>query len=61
MPFRDALKEEFKILIDVTNNVRVLKSAHSVYSRSRHSSIDSFDTDSGEESEDNSMEENSDD
>lgn len=37
----------------------MLKSAHSVYSRSRHSSIDSFETDSGEESENASMEEGS--
>ncbi|KAM7360463.1 glutamate receptor IID [Cochliomyia hominivorax] len=57
VPFRDAVFEEFKVLIDFTNNVRMLKSAQSVYSRSRNPSLDSFEADSGEESEDNSMEE----
>lgn len=47
--------EEFKVLIDFTENERVLKSLHSVYSRSRNSSIDSYESDT--EAEDGSMEE----
>ncbi|XP_039970454.1 glutamate receptor ionotropic, kainate 2 isoform X5 [Bactrocera neohumeralis] len=48
VPFRDAFLEELRIAIDLANNERILKSAQSVYSRSRNSlvSIDSIDTDS---------------
>lgn len=48
VPFCDALSEEFKIVISFTENERVLKSAQSVYSRSRNSSqsIESLETDS---------------
>ncbi|XP_018784659.1 PREDICTED: glutamate receptor ionotropic, kainate 2 isoform X2 [Bactrocera latifrons] len=48
VPFGDAFLEELRIAIDVANKERILKSAQSVYSRSRNSlvSIDSIDTDS---------------
>ncbi|XP_017845731.1 glutamate receptor ionotropic, kainate 2 isoform X1 [Drosophila busckii] len=47
--FTDALVEEFKIVISFSENERILKSAQSVYSRSRNSSsqsIESIETDS---------------
>ncbi|TDG50484.1 hypothetical protein AWZ03_003073 [Drosophila navojoa] len=48
VPFCDALAEEFKIVVSFAENERALKSAQSVYSRSRNSSqsIDSLETDS---------------
>ncbi|XP_011185912.1 glutamate receptor ionotropic, kainate 2 isoform X1 [Zeugodacus cucurbitae] len=48
VPFGAAFLEELRIAINVANNERILKSAQSVYSRSRNSllSIDSIDTDS---------------
>ncbi|KAH8384049.1 hypothetical protein KR009_011866 [Drosophila setifemur] len=48
--FCDALSEEFKIVIRFSENERVLKSAQSIYSRSRNSSqsIESLQTDSEE-------------
>ncbi|XP_017001091.1 glutamate receptor ionotropic, kainate 2 [Drosophila takahashii] len=50
VPFCDALAEEFKIVIHFSENERVLKSAQSIYSRSRNSSqsIESLKTDSEE-------------
>ncbi|KAH8409836.1 hypothetical protein KR222_009343, partial [Zaprionus bogoriensis] len=50
VPFCDALAEEFKIVISFAENERALKSAQSVYSRSRNSSqsIESLETDSEE-------------
>uniref|UniRef100_A0A1A9VGY6 Ionotropic glutamate receptor C-terminal domain-containing protein n=1 Tax=Glossina austeni TaxID=7395 RepID=A0A1A9VGY6_GLOAU len=54
VPFSAALKEEFKAVTDFANNERLLKGANSIYSRSRNSSIDStidsFETDSNDES-----------
>ncbi|KAL9893324.1 glutamate receptor ionotropic, kainate 2-like isoform 1-T1 [Glossina fuscipes fuscipes] len=54
VPFSAAVKEEFKAVTDFTNNERLLKCANSIYSRSRNSSIDStidsFETDSNDES-----------
>ncbi|EDW96161.1 uncharacterized protein Dyak_GE25051 [Drosophila yakuba] len=50
VPFCDALAEEFKIVIRFSENERPLKSAQSIYSRSRNSSqsIESLKTDSEE-------------
>nr|XP_017102043.2 glutamate receptor ionotropic, kainate 2 [Drosophila bipectinata] len=50
VPFCGALAEEFKIVIRFSENERVLKSAQSIYSRSRNSSqsIESLQTDSEE-------------
>ncbi|XP_043065157.1 uncharacterized protein LOC108093341 [Drosophila ficusphila] len=52
VPFCDALAEEFKIVIHFSENERALKSAQSIYSRSRNSSqsIESLETDSEEHS-----------
>ncbi|XP_016977534.1 glutamate receptor ionotropic, kainate 2 [Drosophila rhopaloa] len=52
VPFSGALAEEFKIVIRFSENERVLKSAQSIYSRSRNSSqsIESLKTDSEENS-----------
>ncbi|XP_060649069.1 glutamate receptor ionotropic, kainate 2 [Drosophila nasuta] len=51
VPFCDALAEEFKIVISFAENERALKSAQSVYSRSRNSSqsIESLKTDSDDQ------------
>ncbi|KAH8278398.1 hypothetical protein KR018_002389 [Drosophila ironensis] len=53
VPFCDALSEEFKFVIRFSENERVLKSAQSIYSRSRNSSasIESLQTDSEEKIE----------
>lgn len=50
VPFCDALAEEFRIVIRFSENERPLKSAQSIYSRSRNSSqsIESLKTDSEE-------------
>ncbi|EDW49637.1 GM23173 [Drosophila sechellia] len=50
VPFCDALAEEFRIVIRFSENERLLKSAQSIYSRSRNSSqsIESLKTDSEE-------------
>ncbi|KAH8292071.1 hypothetical protein KR054_004432 [Drosophila jambulina] len=42
VPLREALKEEFRFVIDFNNYIRVLKSSASIYSRSRQSSVASM-------------------
>ncbi|XP_055849584.1 glutamate receptor ionotropic, kainate 2-like isoform X2 [Episyrphus balteatus] len=49
VPFKDALKEEFKIVVDFENNTKIVRSTGSIYSRNSFSTIEANDSEESSE------------